>query len=115
MSRPRRKPRYRVVHAPWAKPFMDRLMKMNWGATTIGVVIFCPTSPIPHDVLQHELVHVEQWYRYPWGVFPVIYALAGIRAMLGGGNFYWDNRFEREAYEVQRRAKGDAPGPMSSH
>jgi hypothetical protein len=95
--------KYRVVHVPWAKPAMDRLMKMDWAATTVAVVIFSAREPIADDVLRHELVHVAQWYRYPWGVFPVVYAWAGIRAVMAGGNFYWDNSFELEAYRAQRR------------
>ncbi|MDD5392714.1 MAG: hypothetical protein PHE17_06810 [Thiothrix sp.] len=44
----------------------------------------------------HERTHVAQFER--WGVlFPLIYALAGLRVQRQGKHRYWDNPYEIEA------------------
>jgi hypothetical protein len=51
---------------------------------------------------RHERVHVAQYER--WGpLFLPAYLAASIAARLAGGSFYFDNRFERQAYGTDRR------------
>lgn len=68
--------------------------------TTLGRTIYYPTSvhdPFAHPVvLEHELVHVQQWRR--WGLFLWIsYLLLPLPIGLAWFRFRW----EREAYLVQ--------------
>lgn len=71
-------------------------------AITIGHVIAGVSPQHLHNSRVHERVHVEQFER--WGVlFPLVYALAGLRAHLQGKRFYWDN-----PYEIEARARATA-------
>jgi hypothetical protein len=68
--------------------------------TTLGRTIYYPTSvrdPFTHPVvIEHELVHVQQWQR--WGLFLWIsYLLLPLPIGLAWFRFRW----EREAYLVQ--------------
>jgi hypothetical protein len=50
----------------------------------------------------HERVHVRQYER--WGpLFVPLYLAASIWAAVNGGDAYYDNPFEREAWAVERR------------
>jgi hypothetical protein len=64
-----------------------------WGATVIVAdASFLDSRPL----VRHELEHVAQARR--WGVLlPLAYVLAGCWAVLRGGQWYWDNYFERQA------------------
>lgn len=60
------------------------LWSAGWAATTIGPCIFlwAPSRRFDAVLLEHELVHVEQWAR--WGpLFLPLYLLAFARALLG--------------------------------
>ncbi len=82
--------------------FIARLPQfMRFNAITFGHVIL----GIDHDVLAqcrtHERVHVRQYER--WGVlfFP-LYLGSSLVELLRGRNPYWNNYFERQAYEQAR-------------
>jgi len=46
---------------------------------------------VPHNILEHELVHIDQCMRYPF-IFYFLYVYELLR------KGYWKNRFEVEAY-----------------
>ena len=66
-------------------------------AMTLGHVVLA-RDPAAHVLSRdHERVHVRQCER--WGpLFLPAYALASLAAWARGRHFYYDNRFEREAY-----------------
>jgi hypothetical protein len=78
---------FRVKSWWWARPLW--WLKGIRGFASGNVVVLGPNEE-PRD-LEHELVHVEQFTRYPL-IFPVLHAIETVR--FG----YQNNRFEREAY-----------------
>jgi hypothetical protein len=74
-------------------------------AMTLGHVVLGRSAQAMEMTRAHERVHVRQCER--WGPFFIpAYFLAGLVAILRGGNGYRDNRFEREAFstvETMRR------------
>lgn len=57
------------------------------------------------DLRVHERFHVAQCMT--WGVmYPVLYGLSSLWALVRGGDYYRDNVFERQAY---RRQGGKLP------
>ena len=81
----------------------DRLLVRGWLAITIGRSIVSWRVLDPAE-LAHELEHVRQWQRHGAAGYVARYALASLRAVLAGGDWYRDNAFEREAREAARRA-----------
>ena len=82
------------------------LRRFRFGAITLGHIVIGLDAACLDASRVHEHVHVRQYER--WGVlfFP-LYAGASLVAWLRGGDFYRDNRFEREAYGLTpRRADG---------
>ena len=78
--------------------------KLGWRYTaiTFGHVVLSVKEPLADDVLEHELVHVRQYER--WGpFFGPLYWWESLRAVLRGGHFYRDNRFEVEARRIAGR------------
>ncbi len=70
-------------------------------ALALGHVILGRTQASLDRHRAHEAVHVRQCER--WGpLFVPAYLAAGAWARLHGGDPYWDNPFEREAYEATR-------------
>ncbi len=65
-------------------------------AFTVGhIVLGISTSHLASSRC-HERVHVAQFEK--WGcVFPLIYGLGSVRALLNGQHAYWDNPYECEA------------------
>lgn len=62
------------------------LFRQSWNMRTIGA---------------HEFAHVRQYMR--WGfLFPLAYGLESVWQWLRGRHYYWDNRFEVEAYRLGR-------------
>ena len=60
-------------------------------ATPFGIVVKHKTDPF---MIEHEYVHIEQWYRY-WIIgFIILY----IYELVTKG--YYNNRFEKEAREL---------------
>jgi hypothetical protein len=64
-------------------------------ASCIGNVIFIGPKAMPND-LEHELIHVEQFIRYPF-IFPFICLVEIFRNGIGP-----KNKFEKEAYESSK-------------
>jgi hypothetical protein len=81
----------------------DRLLVRGWLAITIGTSIVSWRVLDPAE-LAHEFEHVRQWRRHGTAAYVARYALASLRAVLAGGDWYRDNAFEREAREAARRA-----------
>ncbi|HMS27118.1 MAG TPA: signal peptide prediction [Burkholderiaceae bacterium] len=68
----------------------------RYEAITLGHVILGRKHGVLKTYRSHEHVHVRQYER--WGVlFPLLYVLASLLALLRGKHFYWDNVFEVEA------------------
>ncbi|QDU31455.1 hypothetical protein ETAA8_66130 [Anatilimnocola aggregata] len=67
-------------------------------AMTLGhTVIACGQSDLDRT-RAHEFIHVQQYER--WGLFFIpAYLLSSLWLWLRGKHPYWDNPFEREAYE----------------
>ena len=69
-------------------------------AITFEHVIIARDAATATRLRAHEHVHVRQFAR--WGVlFPIAYAIASLAALLRGGCFYRDNRFEQEAFAAE--------------
>ena len=68
-------------------------------AMALGHVILGQTEADLDDAYEHELVHVRQYER--WGpLFVPVYLAASVWQWLRGRHPYWDNPFEREAYDA---------------
>jgi hypothetical protein len=81
-------------------------------AMTLGHVVLARSRAALDATRAHERVHVRQCER--WGPFFVpAYVAASVAARLRGGDAYFDNRFEREAWRVAPvgvpAPEGDAP------
>ena len=85
---------HRIILFPPAKYLMN-LFLPTWLAITIGHIIIV-RRPLSEDELRHELVHVAQWDRYGWR-FPFLYAFSSYAMARAGLDWYWDNKYEREA------------------
>lgn len=71
-------------------------MKGAAAAVTLGgTIVVHPEARIDAGLLAHELVHVRQWREDP--LFAVRYVAEWVR------RGYWQNRYEVEAYEHERR------------
>jgi hypothetical protein len=69
-------------------------------AITFGHVVLARDQPTLDDTRLHERVHVQQYER--WGpLFIPAYLMAGGWARLRGGDPYYDNPFEREAFGAE--------------
>ena len=92
------------VHGGLVAPALRRL---GASAMTLGHVVLA-VDETAHDLCRdHERVHVAQCER--WGpLFLPAYALASLAALLRGGDYYRDNRFEREAYGDDAADAADA-------
>jgi hypothetical protein len=67
-------------------------------AMTLGHVVWGRNLQSLSEARDHEHVHVRQYER--WGPFFVpAYLLASLLVKLRGKHPYWDNPFEREAYD----------------
>jgi hypothetical protein len=80
-----------LTHVP---PIHDGVL-----ALTLGHVVLGRDSGSLASTRGHERVHVRQCEA--WGpLFVPAYLSASLWAMLRGGNFYYDNRFEVEAFRT---------------
>lgn len=80
-----------LVEDPRAARYLDHVPLQPY-AQTLGRYIFA-RERVSDAILRHELEHVRQW-RALGPLFLPLYGLASIRAVLGGGDRYRDNRFE---------------------
>lgn len=78
----------------------------NWLAITLGRHIWT-WRPLDAPELAHELKHAEQWRRLGWR-YPFSYWLSSLRALRAGGNWYFDNEFEREGRAAADAARAEA-------
>lgn len=79
----------RILHRGF--PFSGAVAAMTLGHVVVGVSLDALSA-----TRVHERVHVQQFER--WGMLLlVLYPLAGLLALLRGGNPYRDNPFEQEA------------------
>jgi hypothetical protein len=68
----------------------------------LGHVVLGQDREALEQTRDHEHVHVRQCER--WGAFIVpAYLLSSFLAWRSGKHFYFDNRFEREAYGLDSR------------
>ena len=68
-------------------------------AMTLGHVVLARSGAALDATRAHERVHVRQCER--WGpLFVPAYVAASVAARLRGGDAYFDNRFEREAWRA---------------
>jgi hypothetical protein len=88
------------VHGGLLTPLLPRLgFGMRPVAMAIGHVVLATDRETLDQTRRHERVHVRQ--AECWGpFFPLAYAAASLAAAFRGGDPYRDNRFEREAREV---------------
>lgn len=74
------------------------LCLFGFGAMTLGHVILGRDTCVLDTAREHELIHVRQFER--WGPFMIpSYMLCSAYLWMRGKRAYWDNPFEREAYE----------------
>jgi hypothetical protein len=107
-----RRGRVRVVdgtveaHGPWLRWLLSTCVPLRGGASamTLGHVIVGQDQRALDVSRAHERVHVRQYER--WGpLFVPAYVTASVWAVLSGGHYYADNRFERDACSL------DCDGP----
>ena len=73
-------------------------------AMTLGHVIIGRDVECLESTREHELVHVRQYER--WGpMFIPAYLLSSLYLWLRGRDAYYDNPFEREAYDADDRRR----------
>ncbi len=94
--------RYRL-HVHHVLRALGPVLIPNWLAITLGRHIWAWRA-LTDAELAHELAHVAQWARY--GVtFPLVYALASLRARRAGRHWYEGNQFEVEARRAAERRR----------
>jgi hypothetical protein len=102
------------AHGPALAWLLSHLTLIPGGAAalTLGHVVIARDSWSLESTRTHERVHVRQCET--WGpLFVPAYLSAGLWATLCGGNFYFDNRFEVEAFDVARN--GPRKHGLESH
>lgn len=68
---------------------------------TLGHVVLFRQAWKMRAIGAHEFAHVRQYMQ--WGfLFPVVYGLESLWQWLRGRHYYWDNRFEVQAYQLGR-------------
>jgi len=87
------------LYGGFSRFFLRRCLVIDASALTLGHVILGQDRDCLDHARDHEHVHVRQCAR--WGVFIVpAYLLSSFLAWRRGGHFYFDNRFEKEAYGI---------------
>jgi uncharacterized protein (DUF2062 family) len=89
------------AHGPTLAWFLSHLTLMPGGAAalTLGHVVIARDDWSLVSTRAHEHVHVRQCE--VWGPFFLpAYLAASLAALLHGRNFYFDNRFEVEAFRA---------------
>ena len=99
------------AHSPFLNRALASLTPLARGADamTLGHVVIGRDAHALELSRTHERVHVRQYES--WGpLFVPAYLLAGLWALLRGGHPYFDNKFEREAWQScneKRKAKSE--------
>lgn len=87
------------IHGGFARFVLRRCLLIEASALTLGHVIVGQDRACLDHSRGHEHVHVRQFAR--WGPFMLpAYFLSSFLAWRRGGHFYFDNRFEKEAYDL---------------
>ncbi|MDC0935164.1 hypothetical protein OAS39_02680 [Pirellulales bacterium] len=82
-----------------ARLLTHRRRGIAFSAMTLGHVVVGRSAQALDAAHEHELVHVRQYER--WGpLFIPAYLICSLFIWLRGGNPYFDNPFEREAYRI---------------
>lgn len=82
----------------WVTRFLENF-PVHPTAMTLGHVVLGRAQTVLDACREHELVHVRQSER--WGpLFVPAYFASSLLAWRRGGNPYFDNAFEREAYRT---------------
>ena len=85
------------VYGGFARFFLRHCLFVRASALCLGHVIVGQDRDCLDHSRDHEHVHVRQYAR--WGPFLLpAYLLSSVLAWRRGGHFYFDNRFEKEAY-----------------
>jgi hypothetical protein len=87
------------VHGPAVRRLLTTLVPIPGGAAaiTFGHVVLGRDQASLDATRAHERVHVRQYERFGPFFIPV-YLAASAWARLRGGDMYYDNYFEREAF-----------------
>lgn len=88
------------AHGPLLDWALRRLIPLHGGAEamTLGHVVVGRSARVLAVTRAHERVHVEQYER--WGpIFIPAYVASSVWAVMCGRHPYYDNVFEREAWE----------------
>jgi hypothetical protein len=99
------------AHGPAVRWALTNLTVVRGGvsAITFGHVVLGRDRDALHHTRAHERIHVTQYER--WGPFFVpLYLLSSAWAVLRGRHAYFDNRFEREAWQLEGRSEQVATG-----
>jgi uncharacterized Ntn-hydrolase superfamily protein len=93
------------VSGPAVRWALKHLVPLRGGASaiTLGHVVIGRDRRALEETRAHERVHVRQYER--WGPFFVpAYVAASAWALMSGGHYYFDNVFEREAFNAESTA-----------
>ena len=89
------------VYGGFSRFFLARCLLIGAAALCLGHVILGQDRACLDRSRNHEHVHVRQYER--WGLFFLpAYFLSSFLAWRRGDQYYLGNRFEREAYELDR-------------
>lgn len=92
------------VYGGFARFFLRRCLAIQASAMCLGHVVLGQDHEALEQARDHEHVHVRQCER--WGVFIIpAYLISSFLAWRRGQHFYFDNRFEREAYGLDATPK----------
>jgi hypothetical protein len=90
------------VYGGFTRFVLCRCLPIVSAACCFGHVLLGQDRESLNQARDHEHVHVRQCER--WGVFIIpAYLLSSFWAWRSGKHFYFDNRFEREAYGLDGR------------
>jgi hypothetical protein len=88
------------AHGPLLAWGLRRMVPLPGGAAaiTFGHVVLATSAEALEHARAHERVHVRQYER--WGPFFIpAYLAASVSMLLCGRHAYYDNHFERAAYD----------------
>ena len=90
------------MHGGFTRFFLRHCLFISASAMTLGHVILGQDRDCLDQSRDHEHVHVRQYARWGPLMLPA-YFLSSFLAWRRGEHFYFDNRFEREAYGLTAR------------
>jgi len=90
------------VYGGFTRFFLSRCLLVGAAAMCLGHVILGRDRKCLDQSRDHEHVHVRQYER--WGLFMLpAYFLSSFLAWRRGDHYYLGNRFEREAYDYEKK------------